>query len=79
MVFPEMHGEYQERYATWDEAAEGHARAVNWLRQRLIHRIKKNKKWRSKRDLSSDREMPAYVPTIMGRTLQKEFDMGCVK
>lgn len=28
MIFGGKHDEYQERYSTWDEAVEGHARAV---------------------------------------------------
>lgn len=26
---------YQERYASWDEAQAGHARAIEWARQRI--------------------------------------------
>ena len=36
MIFPSdiLGAEYQERYCTWDEAEEGHQRAVEYLRHR---------------------------------------------
>jgi len=33
MIFPEC--DYMERYSTWDEAAEGHWKAVNELKEKM--------------------------------------------
>ena|ERR1700722_16805221 len=33
MIFEGAHDLYQERYSTWDEAVEGHRRALNLVKQ----------------------------------------------
>lgn len=33
MIFGGSHDNYQERYATWDEAEEGHKRAIELVKQ----------------------------------------------
>jgi len=32
MVFDNKHGIYQDRYSTWQEAEEGHKKAVEWVK-----------------------------------------------
>lgn len=51
MVFEEREGkerqslqdEYQERYSTWDEALEGHQRAIEWTRKHPLKKRTKSK------------------------------------
>lgn len=35
MIFGGKHDEYQERYSTWDEAVEGHKKAIELVKQDL--------------------------------------------
>lgn len=75
MIFPETRGiNWQSRYSTWEEAVAGHEKALVWLRRCLVHRLKKNKRWRSKHDVLPTREMPAYALSPEQKKLQEYLD-----
>lgn len=39
MIFNGRHSEFQERYATWDQAVEGHVRAVARANRMLVEEV----------------------------------------